>query len=48
MRLREIGAYVDEGELTPGFVKTIIAITIAFLVIFGLLTYYITFVVLGF
>jgi hypothetical protein len=48
MKLSEIGDYVDEGELTPRFVKTIIGLTIAFLVIGGLFTYYITFVVLGF
>lgn len=48
MKLKEIGAYVDDGELTPGFVKTVIGITLAFLIIGGIFTYYITFVVLGF
>lgn len=48
MGLRELIAYADEGELTPRFVKTVIAITVAFLVIGGLFTYYVTFVLLGF
>lgn len=48
MGIKQLGAYVDEGELTPRFVKTVIAITVAFLVIGGIFTYYITFVVLGF
>lgn len=48
MGLRELGAYVDEGELTPGFVKSVIGFTVAFLVVGGLFTYWITFVVLGF
>jgi hypothetical protein len=48
MGIKQLGDYVDEGELTPRFVKTVIAITAAFLVIGGIFTYYITFVVLGF
>jgi hypothetical protein len=39
---------VDEDELTPQFLKTVIAITVAFLVLFGVITYIITFVILGF
>jgi hypothetical protein len=48
MGLSEIGEYIDEGELTPGFVKAVIGFTAAFLVIGGLFTYYVTFVLLGF
>lgn len=48
MGLAEIGEYVDEGELTPRFVKTIIGITVAFLVVGGIFAYYVTFVLLGF
>jgi hypothetical protein len=48
MGLKETVAYLDEGELTPRFVKTVIAITAAFLVVGGLFTYYVTFVLFGF
>lgn len=48
MNLDELAAYVDEGELTPRFVKTIIGLTVAFLVAGGLFTYVVTFVILGF
>lgn len=48
MGLTEIGEYIDEGELTPRFVKTVISLTVAFLVVGGLITYYVTFVLLGF
>ena len=48
MDLGEMAEYVDEGELTPRFVKTVVGITVAFLVVGGILTYYVTFVLLGF
>lgn len=48
MDLRELAAYVDEGELTPRFMKIVIGLTIAFLVVGGVIAYYITFVLLGF
>jgi hypothetical protein len=48
MGLGEIEEYVDEGELTPRFVKIIIGITVAFLVVGGLFTYFVTFVILGY
>ena len=40
--------YVDEGELTPQFVKIVVAVTVAFLLVGGIVTYYVTFVLLGF
>ena len=48
MDLREIGGYIDEGELTPRFVKIVIGFTVAFLVVGGIFTYLVTFVFLGF
>jgi len=48
MGLSELGEYIDEGELTPEFVKAVIGFTVAFLVVGGLITYYVTFVLLGF
>ncbi|GAB7094299.1 hypothetical protein JCM30237_14510 [Halolamina litorea] len=48
MEPKETVEYVDEGELTPRFVKTVVAITAAFLVVGGIVTYYVTFVLLGF
>jgi hypothetical protein len=48
MALKGLEAYLDDEELTAEFVKTMIAITVAFLVILGVLTYVITFYVLGF
>jgi hypothetical protein len=48
MVFEETLAALDDDELTPRFLKTLIAITVGFLVVVGILTYVVTFVVLGF
>lgn len=48
MDLEEMVEYVDEGELTPRFIKTVVAIMVTVLVVVGVITYYVTFVLLGF
>lgn len=46
--LNEIREALGEEELTPRFLKISIAITVGFLISFGILSYIIVFVILGY
>lgn len=51
MKVRELientGAFIDNEELTPRHMMTLVAITVGTIVVFGVISYLVVFVYLG-